>query len=88
MVPSAATAASVIAVTWSSWVMSAVIGTSSWPAARASSTAASLASARLPAMATRAPASARPSANALPRPWLPPVTSAVLPSRRNGEVMP
>src|SRR5699024_7474537 len=39
------------------------------------------------AITTRAPASARPRANALPRPWLPPVTSAVRPVRSKGLVM-
>lgn len=54
-----------------------------WPATAASSTTFAFRSALRPTIATLASASAK--ANALPRPWLLPVTIAVLPEGLNGD---
>src|SRR5690625_1940996 len=68
-------------------VMSAVTANSVRPSAANSSTTARLRSALRAAMTTEAPASASPRANALPSPWLAPVTRAVRPVRSNGLLM-
>src|SRR5699024_10638543 len=83
--------ASIVSVTMRSMsvvsVMSAVTANSVRPSAANSSTTARLRSALRAVMTTVAPASASPCANALPSPWLPPVTRAVRPVRSNGLLM-
>jgi hypothetical protein len=82
--PNALTVSAIMRRTWSPSFTSAASATARPPSPSSSASAAAFFASLRPAIATSAPARAKPLAMPRPMPPLPPVTSATLPLRSNG----